>query len=101
MGCRIGYFWLFLALASAWAGDFVPALSLPTETSQAEVYPIALRYRAVLQADLEMTPAAVIMLPVPSLSSEASFHLHAGLQETIPQIFSSADLCHTLMSIQW
>jgi hypothetical protein len=103
MGNRIRCLWLFLALASAWAEDFVPALSLPTQmaASQDEVYPIALRYRTDLQADLEMTPAAVMKLPVPPLSLGAYSLIHPGLQETIPQVFSSADLCHTLMSIQW
>jgi hypothetical protein len=101
MGRRTHCFWLFLALASTWAEDFVPALALPPEMngSQAEVYPIALRYRTDLQEDLEVTPAVAINLPVPALFLGA-YSPFQGLQETIPQVFSSADLCHKLMSMQ-
>jgi hypothetical protein len=102
MGRRIRSLWLFMALASASTEDFIPAINVPPDRggNQVEVYPIALRYRTDLQTDLELTPAAVVHVPTLTLFLGANVQ-QAGLQETIPQVFSSADLCHTFMSMQW
>jgi hypothetical protein len=102
MNTRLHYGCLFIAVLTAWAEDLAPATPRPSDVfvPSAEVYPIALRYRTEIQADLELSPSLPMHLPVPTFFQTTPHLLLPELQETIPQVFSSADICYVLMSLQ-
>jgi hypothetical protein len=102
MNRGLHYGCLFVAVLTAWAEDLVVAMPRPINTcAQAtEIYPIALRYRTEIQADLELASSPGVNPPAPSLFQTTPHLFLTEIQETIPQVFSSADICYILMSLQ-
>src|SRR6266852_1984191 len=102
MNRRLHYGCLFVAVLTAWGEDLTAAMPRPSATCvpSVEVYPIALRYRTEIQADLEFAPSVGINPPAPSFFQSTPHLRLSELQETLPQVFSSADICYILMSLQ-
>ena len=104
MNSRTACLYLLLVLVTAWtdnlqAGPFAALSPMGNPSFGEEVYPIAARFRAEIQEELESLPPA----PPNSLAADSPWDAPGAVltpPNVPPQILSSAERRHLLVSVQ-